>query len=136
WHDSGRKVEQADWASVRALSDGQTSLDELIDIESLDGKSKTMRNSAARIRNAEGSIVGAVIVNEDVTERVRAQDAVRENEARLRDVIDTIPVIAFISIPDGSNEFTNRSWQEYTGLSVKDTAGWGWVSTVHPDDVA
>jgi PAS domain S-box-containing protein len=134
WHHSGRKVDPADWASVRALSEGKTSLDELIDIETFDGKSKTMRNSAAPIRNAEGSIVGAVIVNEDVTERVRAEDAVRKSEAQLRDVIDTIPVIAFISIPDGSNEFTNRSWQEYTGLSVQETAGWGWVSTVHPDD--
>ena len=72
----------------------------------------------------------------EITERKRAEDALRKNEEQLRDVIDTIPVIAFISIPDGSNEFTNRSWQEYTGLSVKDTAGWGWGSTVHPDDIA
>jgi PAS domain S-box-containing protein len=136
WHDSGKRVDPAEWASMRALSEGQTSLNELIDIETFDGKSKTMRNSAAPIRNAEGLIVGAVIVNEDVTERVRAEDEVRKNEEQLRDVIDTIPVIAFISMPDGSNEFTNRSWQEYTGLSVKDTAGWGWASTVHPDEIA
>jgi PAS domain S-box-containing protein len=136
WHDSGKRIAPTEWPSVRALSEGKPSLNELIDIETFDGKSKTMRNSAAPIRNAEGLIVGAVIVNEDVTERVRAEDAVRKNEKQLRDVIDTIPVIAFISIPDGSNEFTNRSWQEYTGLSVKDTAGWGWASTVHPDDVA
>jgi PAS domain S-box-containing protein len=136
WHDSGRKVDPAEWASVRALSEGETALDELIDIETFDGKSKTMRNSAAPIRNADGQIVGAVIVNEDVTERVRAEDAVRKNEKQLRDVIDTIPVIAFTDMPDGSNEFTNRSWQDYTGLSVKDAAGWGWESTVHPEDVA
>ena len=136
WHESGRKVDPADWASVRALSEGQTSLDELIDIEAFDGKSKTMRNSAAPIRNAEGLIVGAVIVNEDVTERVRAEDAVRKNGEQLRQVIDTIPVIAFVSMPDGSNEFTNRSWQEYTGLSVKDTAGWAgsprYIPTILP----
>jgi PAS domain S-box-containing protein len=136
WHDSGKRIAPTEWASVRALSEGETSLDELIDIETFDGKSKTIRNSAAPIRNAEGLIVGAVFVNEDVTERVRAEDAVRKNEKQLRDVIDTIPVIAFINMPDGSNEFTNRSWQEYTELSVKDTAGWGWESTVHPDDIA
>jgi PAS domain S-box-containing protein len=45
-------------------------------------------------------------------------------------------VIAFTDMPDGSNEFTNRSWQEYTGLSREDAAGWGWESTVHPDDIA
>ncbi len=136
WHESGKRIEPEEWPGVRAAVRGETQLNELIDIDAFDGKSKTMRNSAAPIRNAEGLIVGAVIVNEDVTERVRAEDAVRKNEEQLRDVIDTIPVIAFISMPDGSNEFTNRSWQEYTGLSVKDTAGWGWESTVHPDDVA
>ncbi len=136
WHESGKRIEPEEWPGVRAAFRGETQLNELIDIDAFDGKSKTMRNSAAPIRNAEGLIVGAVIVNEDVTERVRAEDAVRKNEEQLRDVIDTIPVIAFISMPDGSNEFTNRSWQEYTGLSVKDTAGWGWESTVHPDDVA
>ena len=136
WHESGKRIEPEEWPGVRAAVRGETQLNELIDIDAFDGKSKTMRNSAAPIRNAEGLIVGAVIVNEDVTERVRAEDAVRKNEQQLRDVIDTIPVIAFIFMPDGSNEFTNRSWQEYTGLSVKDTAGWGWGSTVHPDDIA
>jgi len=136
WHDSGKRIAPTEWASVRALSEGETSLNELIDIETYDGQRRTIQNSSAPIRNAEGLIVGAVFVNEDVTERVRAEDAVRKNEEQMRDVVDTIPVIAFISMPDGSNEFTNRSWQEYTGLSVKDTAGWGWASTVHPDDIA
>lgn len=136
WHDSGKSIAPTELASVRALSEGKTSLNELMDIETYDGQQKTIQHSAAPVRNAEGVIVGAVVVNEDVTERVRAEDAVRKNEEQLRDVIDTIPVIAFISMPDGSNEFTNRSWQEYTGLSVKDTAGWGWGSTVHPDDIA
>ena len=136
WHDSGKRIAPTELASVRALSEGKTSLNELMDIETYDGQQKTIQHSAAPVRNAEGVIVGAVVVNEDVTERVRAEDAVRKNEEQLRDVIDTIPVIAFVSMPDGSNEFTNQSWQEYTGLSVKDTAGWGWGSTVHPDDIA
>ena len=136
WHDSGKRIAPSELASVRALSEGKTSLNELMDIETYDGQQKTIQHSAAPVRNAEGVIVGAVVVNEDVTERVRAEDAVRKNEEQLRDVIDTIPVIAFISMPDGSNEFTNQTWQKYTGLSVKDTAGWGWGSTVHPDDIA
>ena len=136
WHETGNRLEPSEWASVKALSQGQTSLNQLIDIETFNGQRKTIQNSAAPIRNGAGKIVGAVIVNEDVSERVRAEDAVRKNQEQLRNVIDTIPVMAFISMPDGSNEFTNRSWQEYTGLSVQDTAGWGWESTVHPDDSA
>jgi PAS domain S-box-containing protein len=83
WHDSGKRIDPANWASVRALSEGQTTLNELIDIETYDGQQRTMQNSAAPIRNAEGLIIGAVIVNEDVTERVRAEEALRQTQAEL-----------------------------------------------------
>jgi PAS domain S-box-containing protein len=84
WHESNKRIAPTEWASVRALTEGQTSLNELIDIETYDGRHKTIQNSAAPIRNAEGQIVGAVIVNEDVTERVRAQTALLESARRLQ----------------------------------------------------
>jgi len=84
WHESGNRIAPSEWASVRALTHGQTSLDELIDIETFDRQHKTIKNSAAPIRNAEGQIVGAVIVNENVTERVRAQTALHESANRLQ----------------------------------------------------
>ena len=83
WHDSGQAIAPTDWASVRALSGGITSLNELIDIESYTGQHKTIQNSAAPIRNADALIVGAVIVNEDVTERVRTEDALHQTQAEL-----------------------------------------------------
>src|ERR1700678_404585 len=84
WHCSGRRIAPNEWASVRALREGKTSLNELIDIETYDGRRKTIQNSAAPIRDADGLIVGSVIVNEDVTERVRAESALRESTARLQ----------------------------------------------------
>jgi signal transduction histidine kinase len=84
WHDSGAPITPTEWASVHALSEGKTSLNELIDIVTYDGQEKTIQNSSAPIRRADGSIVGAVIVNEDVTERVRAEQALRESATRLQ----------------------------------------------------
>jgi PAS domain S-box-containing protein len=84
WHNSGERIAPTDWASVRALSEGQTSLNELIDIETYDGQQKTIENSAAPIHNAEGQIVGAVVVNEDVTERVRAEEQLKRSNEELR----------------------------------------------------
>jgi PAS domain S-box-containing protein len=83
WHDSGKKVEPESWASLRVVRDGNTILNELVDIESFDGQKKTIQNSAAPIRNAEGVIRGAVVVNEDVTERVHAEEALRHALDRL-----------------------------------------------------
>lgn len=82
WHDSGKSIAPTEWASARALSEGTTSLNELIDIETYDGRRKTIQNSSAPIRSADGLIVGAVIVNEDVTERVHAENALREATER------------------------------------------------------
>src|SRR5207253_81283 len=67
-----------------ALFEGQTTLNELIDIETFDGQQKTIQNSAAPIRNAEGLILQAVVVNEDVIERVRAEEALRDSADRLQ----------------------------------------------------
>ena len=50
-------------------------------------------------------------------------------------MIETIPVMAFIILPDGSNAFVNRPWREYTGLSAEATTGFGWQSAVHPQDL-
>jgi PAS domain S-box-containing protein len=134
WHDSGERIAPTAWASARALSQGQTSLNELIDIETYDGRQKIMQNSAAPIRNADGVIVGCVIVNEDVTERVRAEEAVRRSGEHLRLVIDTIPAMAWSVRPDGVVDFLNQRWLDYAGLSleeyVKDPMG-----PIHPDDV-
>jgi PAS domain S-box-containing protein len=84
WHHSGKRIASVEWASVRALSKGQTSLNELIDIETYTGEHKTIQNSSAPIRNADSQIVGAVIVNEDVTERVRAEEALHDSADRLQ----------------------------------------------------
>src|SRR3989442_14791105 len=37
--------------------------------------------------------------------------------------------------PGGSNEFLNRRWHDYTGLSVQEGLGWGWKAAIHPDDL-
>lgn len=84
-HATGQAINAGEWASHRALDDGQTTRDELIDIETFDGERKTIENYAAPILDADGIITGAVVVNEDVTERVRAAEALRKTERLLVD---------------------------------------------------
>jgi PAS domain S-box-containing protein len=66
--------------------------------------------------------------------RLRIRQLHRQ-ERKLRDVIETIPTFAWTALSDGSVEFVNRHWQEYTGLSTEKTVGSGWETAVHPEDV-
>ena len=64
-----------------------------------------------------------------------ALDEIRKSEAKLRRVIDTIPTLAWCNLPDGPNEFLNKGWHEYTGLSPEESHGWGWQGAFHPEDL-
>src|SRR6202795_2418165 len=56
-------------------------------------------------------------------------------EERLRLIIDTIPTIVWRKNPDGSADFLNRNFRGYTGLSLEQGLGWGWMNNAfHPDD--
>jgi formate hydrogenlyase transcriptional activator len=64
-----------------------------------------------------------------------ALDEIKNSETRLRQVIDAIPTLAWCNLPDGPNEFLNKRWHEYTGLSPEESNGWGWQVAFHPDDI-
>jgi len=53
----------------------------------------------------------------------------------LRSFIDAVLTIAWSALPDGSLDFVNQRFREYTGLSSDQLTGWEWKSVVHPDDV-
>ncbi len=56
-------------------------------------------------------------------------------KSQVQIMIDTIPALAWSCLPDGANEFTNKRWLDYTGLSQADALGSGWQRTFHPDDL-
>lgn len=62
-----------------------------------------------------------------------ADDSIK-SEASLMRIINTIPALAWCARPDGSMEFLNKKWHEYTGLSPAETIGWGYQAAFHPED--
>ena len=73
----------------------------------------------------------------DTARRLAAlYETLRSNEAHLRLTIDTIPAYVWSALPDGSLDFINRRWLEFSGMSLDEGLGWGWEAAVHPDDLA
>lgn len=90
------------------------------------------------LRLIEGAAHIAVIAieGERSQEALRsAFEEIRNSEAKLRKIIDTIPTLAWCSLPDGTGIFWNRRWHEYTGLTLEVARGWGWQDAIHPDDL-
>ena len=90
----------------------------------------------------DGKVIRWYAAATDIEERKQTQevlrnalDQVQKSEAKLRQVIDTIPTLVWCDLPDGPNEFLNKRWHEYTGRSPEESHGWGWQATFHPEDL-
>jgi diguanylate cyclase (GGDEF)-like protein len=77
WRRTGKRIEPGEWAAARAISKGETSLNEEIEIECFDGTHKIILNSALPIRNPAGEVIGGIIVNLDITDRIALEEQLR-----------------------------------------------------------
>ena len=85
---------------------------------------------------AAGHVARIAIERQRSQEALRtALDEIKNSETKLRQVIDTIPTMAWCNLPGGPSEFLNKRWHEYTGLSPEESQGWGWQAAFHPDDL-
>ena len=71
-----------------------------------------------------------------LVERARAAAALRESEHRFRNMAEHSPVIMWIADATGYCHYLNKAWYDYTGQSVSDSAGYGWLQAIHVDDRA
>ncbi|HEY4883028.1 MAG TPA: PAS domain-containing protein [Myxococcales bacterium] len=92
-----------------------------------DGSVKHVHVVAHALSDESGAteFVGAVM---DVT-------AAKQAEGRIRQIIDTIPAHAWSALPDGSVDFVNQRFVDFTGRPIGELLRWGWGSTCHPDDL-
>jgi PAS domain S-box-containing protein len=92
--------------------------------------------------NEAGELEEYIGTTLDVTEQYQARAAlveafskIEKSEASLRTIIDTIPTLVWSSEADGSVEFVNRRWSNYTGLTTNEARGSGWRAAIHPEDI-
>jgi len=99
-----------------------------------DGEERFVHSEGEVIHDGFGQPVRAFGTLQDITERKQSENALRQSERQLRLVVDTIPAMAWIILPDGTLDFLNQRWLEYTGLSLKEAIEQP-ASTIHPEDV-
>lgn len=99
------------------------------------GKTRRITVNAAPLIDADGTIAGAIVVGQDVTERQTLRDSLADSEARLRAIAEQSPAMIWRADPSGRCDYFNRTWLEFRGRPLEEEVGNGWAQGIHPDDV-
>ena len=98
-----------------------------------DGTETPIDDSAALIRQRDGTAHGVVLIFRDFSEHKAAEKALQESEDRFRTMADAMPQLAWTAHADGYIHWYNRRWYEYTGTTPQKMEGWGWQSVHDPE---
>jgi PAS domain S-box-containing protein len=132
------RIHPDDRALVLSTADRASSCGAAIDFTHrllfADDRVKYLHILAKPLRNTcdEIEIAGAAI---DITAAKRAEEALRKSERELRAMLEIIPAHVGVTQPDGTVDFVNQSWLDYSGFTREQAMGWGWANAMHPDDV-
>ncbi|WP_242054631.1 PAS domain S-box protein [Nostoc sp. FACHB-190] len=83
---------------------------------------------------ATGEVGGIIIFTENITQRKQTEFALQRNEERYRSLITATCQIVWILPPDGLVTNDIPAWREFTGQTLEELLGWGWLNAIHPDD--
>lgn len=84
------------------------------------------------LRGADGAVVGVNVAAEEITERKRAEAALRTREAQFHTLADSIPQLVWMADADGRIYWINRQWFEYTGVPVSNGGVHDWQVLLDP----
>ncbi len=99
-----------------------------------DGTDKYLQSCSRHLFSERGELVEVLGTHIDVTERKRAEEALRESEYKLRQIIDTVPGFLWSADPAGEPTHINQHLLDYSGMRFEDFKHGGWEAFVHPDD--
>lgn len=97
-----------------------------------DGSEIPVEIGLSAVTTGEGDFVLASV--NDITDRKRAEEALRASEREFRSLAEFVPQIVWITRPDGGNIYFNQHWMDYTGMTLEESHGHGWMTPFHPDD--
>jgi len=98
-----------------------------------DGSELWFETTHSPVVDEEGSVIGVCLNVRDISTRKQAERALRESEARYRDLFDNASDLVCATDPDGAFVYVNRAWHHTIGLSGAELRRGGFLDVVHPD---
>jgi PAS domain S-box-containing protein len=102
-------------------------------IRGSDGVERWYETTHVPVVDERGGVIGVCLNARDVSERRRGEQALRDSEARYRDLFDNASDLVCTTAPDGAFVYANRAWHDAIGLDAEELAGRRFLDLVHPD---
>ena len=99
-----------------------------------DGSWRWHLTRAVPLRGETGEVFGWVGTCTDIHEQKHYAEQLLERETYFRRMADNVPVMIWVTRPDGYCTYLNKPWYDYTGQTGEESQGLGWLSATHPDD--
>ena len=101
-----------------------------------DGSDLWTITAANPIFDGRGAFIGSLGMITDITGRKIMADRLAAVAAQYESLAEATPQIVWTAAPDGSFDYLNGRWTEYTGIAREHAGKWGWIPAVHRDDIA
>ena len=115
----GKPFASQQWALARAITKGEKTLDEVITVEGFNGITKTVLNSALPLCDAAGSIIGAIVVMQDISENRRIDKELRDSREKLRKMAHHEVTVREMERKRIARELHDELGQMLTGLKME-----------------
>jgi len=102
-------------------------------LQDADGTAFWFETTHAPVVDEEGTVIGVCLNAREISTRKQAEQALRESEARYRDLFDNASDLVCATDPDGTFLYVNRAWHEMIGTSPAGRGGRGFLDLVHPE---
>ncbi|HEY6044154.1 MAG TPA: ATP-binding protein, partial [Nitrosospira sp.] len=95
----------------------------------------TVLERFSKIRYIKGQAIGRIWSFKDITARRRAEEALQESSDRFRFMAEALPLKIFTAQADGTGDFFNHQWVDYTGATLEQLVDGEWIKLLHPEDI-
>jgi PAS domain S-box-containing protein len=100
-----------------------------------DGVYRWFQSRALPTRDTTGRVTGWYMVVTDIDDRRRAEEALRESERELRQLIDSVPGMISVASSKGELEYANQRLLDYTGKTLEEQKGLEGLKFAHPEEL-